>query len=164
MEPRSQRASTEAVLFGSSIQPRIRSIGGGFMSAATGHPVAAGVEAMDDQHGILLDTLNELRHQLDHGSASARLSQQMARLVEFAGMHFDCEERLLRRHGYPALELHSLAHHDLLEKIRYAVDRADRGDHAELERAFAFLRSRYMEHLATLDRQYAEWLNERGVY
>ena len=134
------------------------------MSAATGHLVAVGVQAMDDQHGILMDTLNELRQQLDRGNASARLSQQMARLVEFAGMHFDCEERLLQRHGYPEVEQHSQAHQDLLEKIRYAVERADRGDNAELQRSFAFLRSRYMDHVTTLDRQYAEWLNARGVF
>jgi len=134
------------------------------MSTATGHPVAVGVQAMDDQHGILMETLNELRQQLARGHASARLAAQMSRLVEFAGMHFDCEERLLRRHGYPELEGHSLAHQDLLEKIRYTVDRADRGDDAELQRSFAFLRSRYMDHVSTLDRRYAEWLNARGVY
>jgi hemerythrin len=134
------------------------------MSAATGQSIAVGIQAMDDQHEILIDTLNELRQQLSRGNASARLSQQMARLVEFAGMHFDCEERLLRRHGYPNAEEHSTAHQDLLDKIRYAVDRADRGDDAELQRSFGFLRSRLMDHVSTFDRQYAEWLNARGVY
>jgi hemerythrin len=134
------------------------------MSAATGHFVAVGIEPMDDQHGILMDTLNELRQQLARGNGSARLNQQMARLVEFADMHFACEESLLRRHGYPDLEQHCAAHQDLLEQIRYTFDRADRGADAELQRSFGFLRSRFIDHVATMDRQYAEWLKARSVF
>jgi hemerythrin len=133
------------------------------MSAVTGQSVAVGIEAMDDQHEILMDTLNVLRQQLARGNASARLGQQMAHLVEFADMHFGCEESLLRRHGYPGLEQHSTAHQDLLEQIRYAVDRADRGADADLQRSLGFLRSRFIDHVATMDRQYAEWLHARGI-
>ncbi len=32
------------------------------------HECLVGVQAMDDQHGILMDTLNELRVMLLHGS------------------------------------------------------------------------------------------------
>jgi hemerythrin len=46
---------------------------------------------MDEQHGILLDTLNMLRRQLAQGQRAARISDQLVRLVEFTEMHFGCE-------------------------------------------------------------------------
>jgi hemerythrin-like metal-binding protein len=119
---------------------------------------------MDDQHGILLDTLNALRQQLARGNGSARLIEQMARLIEFTDMHFGCEESLLRRYGFPGLEQHHAAHQRLMKEIRQTVSRADRGDDAELHRTLGFVRGKYMEHVEGLDREYSQWLNDRGVY
>jgi hemerythrin len=134
------------------------------MSAATGQSCAVGIRAMDDQHGILIDTLNELRQQLERGSGNAKLCQQMARLVEFADMHFSCEENLLRRHGFPGLEAHCEAHQNLLDQIRHAVGAADRTSEAEFLRVLTYLRGQYRDHVETLDRQYGEWLNAHGIY
>jgi hemerythrin-like metal-binding protein len=134
------------------------------MSAATGQSFAIGIPAMDDQHGILIDTLNELRQQLTCGNGAAKLSLPMARLVEFADMHFGCEESLLRRHGFPGLKAHCEAHQSLLDQIRHAVGTAERGSEAEFLRVLTFLRGQFRDHVETFDRQYAEWLNERGLY
>ena len=133
-------------------------------SVATHRSEVVGVQAMDDQHGILLDTLNALRQQLARGNGSARLTEQMARLIEFADMHFGCEESLLRRYGFPGLEQHHAAHQRLMKEIRQTVSRADRGDDAELHRTLGFVRGQYMEHVEGLDREYSQWLNDRGVY
>ena len=133
-------------------------------SVATHRSEAVGVQAMDDQHGILMDSLNTLRHQLARGNGSARLAEQMARLIEFTDMHFGCEESLLRRYGFPDLEQHHAAHQRLLDQIRQVVGRADRGDDAELHRMLGFLRGQYVEHVEGLDREYSRWLNDRGVY
>lgn len=124
---------------------------------------AAGVQAMDDQHGILVDTLNALRQQLAHGNGRAKLNEQMARLVEFTDMHFGCEESLLRRHGFPGLERHRAAHQSLMDQIRFAVSHAEFGDEAELHRMLGFVRGQCLEHVEGLDREYSRWLNERGV-
>ncbi|MGA8668437.1 MAG: hemerythrin family protein [Terracidiphilus sp.] len=133
-------------------------------TVATHRSEVVGVQAMDDQHGILMDTLNALRQQLARGNGSARLNEQMARLIEFTDMHFGCEESLLRRYGFPGLEQHRAAHQRLMEQIRQAVSRADRGDDAELHRMLGFVRGQYVEHVEGPDREYGRWLNERGVY
>jgi|ERR1700733_9991560 len=134
------------------------------MGTVTSQSLVVGVEAMDDQRGILMDTLNELRQQLNRGNGSTKLSPQLVRLVEFAEMHFGCEESLLRRYGFPNIEEHSAAHQELLDQMRHAVDRAERGADAEFHRSLSFLRGQYIAHVEKLDRKYAEWLNARGVY
>lgn len=122
----------------------------------------AGVQAMDDQHGILVESLNTIGQQLTRGHNSVRLSDQIARLAEFTGLHFGCEESLLRRHGYPRLEEHRQAHQRLMSQINMAVNRAECGDNAELERMLASVRGQYINHVAELDRAYSQWLHSHG--
>lgn len=123
----------------------------------------AGVQAMEDQHDMLVDSLSTIDLHLIRGQSSAFLTEQIARLAEFTGMHFGCEESLLRRHGYPKLEEHRKAHGDLLRQIQRAVGDAERGDHRALEHDLASVRGQYLEHLAGLDREYSQWLHSRGV-
>jgi hemerythrin len=129
------------------------------------HPsVIAGVQAMEDQHGMLVDSLNAIGQQLTGGRAVARLKDQIARLVEFSDLHFGCEESLLQRYGYPRLEEHRRAHRTLMSQFKAAVHRAERGEDVELERVLASVRGQYLEHVEQLDRAYSHWLSARGVY
>lgn len=118
---------------------------------------------MDDQHGILLDTLNALRQQLARGQRAARIRHQLVRLVEFTEMHFECEESLLRRFEFPEVDAHCLAHQALIHDIRGAADRAQRGEGAELHRMLGFVRGQYLEHVKGLDREYSDWINTKGL-
>jgi hemerythrin len=119
---------------------------------------------MDDQHGILMDTLNELRVQLLRGGDRTKISDQLGRLVEFTEMHFDCEESLLDRYEFPGAEAHRVEHRRLLHEIRQAVEHAEHGHATDLQPLLTFLRSWYMEHVEGLDRQYGDWLNQHGIY
>ena len=56
------------------------------------HTCSVGVRAMDDQHGILMDIMNELRQALVRGSGREQLSELLDRLIEFTRMHFWSEE------------------------------------------------------------------------
>jgi len=131
---------------------------------AWNHANFIGVQAMDDQHGILMDTVNELRVQLLHGAPRARIVEQLERLIEFTGMHFDCEETLLERHRYPGLEPHRVEHQRLMNEIRQTLDRIQRGNECDLQPLLDFLRGWYAEHVEKQDRLYGEWLNAQGIY
>jgi hemerythrin len=128
------------------------------------HACVVGVKAMDDQHGILVDTLNELRQQLAHGSDGEELNRQMERLVEFTRLHFGCEESLLERYGFPGLQEHRAAHQRLLHEIDRAAEHGESGETTAFQRRLGSLSTAYMEHLEGFDRQYGSWLNERGIY
>jgi hemerythrin len=131
---------------------------------ATHASALAGIEAMNDQHGIVVDSLSAIDQQLARGKSASRLVKQMVRLAEFTNLHFGCEESLLRRHGFPGLEEHCRAHRDLMSLLKHAVDRAECGDDAELSRALVSARCRYLDHVEQLDRDYSQWLKTRGVY
>jgi hemerythrin-like metal-binding protein len=118
---------------------------------------------MDDQHGILMDTMNELRLALIHGAGREQVSEVLDRLIEFTRMHFSSEEQMLQRSGFPALAAHRAEHQRLLAQILQASHRAQHGEEVQVRPLLLFLRGWYVAHIEGLDREYGPWLNERGV-
>ena len=128
------------------------------------HASSVGVRSMDVQHGILLDTMNEIRQNLMAGCTPEQLDEQSNRLLEFARIHFASEEALLESHGFPGLTEHRAEHERLLDEMRIAVKYGEDGSPQEMRPLVSFLRTGYLEHIEGHDQQYADWLNERGVY
>ena len=128
------------------------------------HACSVGVRAMDDQHGILMDTMNELRLAVLNGRGRERMSELLDRLIEFTRMHYWSEERLLEESGFPGLPAHRAAHHSLLAQMLEAAHRLQYGEGVELGAALDHMRDRYLEHTEGADQEYGPWLNERGVW
>ena len=128
------------------------------------HECIVGVQAMDDQHGILMDTLNELRVTLVHRADRSAICLQLERLIEFSQMHFQSEEQLLQQQGFPSLDEHRIAHKRLLAKLYSALEQINRDEAVHFCSLLEFLPSWYQEHVEQLDQPYGTWLNERGVY
>lgn len=128
------------------------------------HECIVGVQAMDDQHGILMDTLNELRLMLLRGATQRDVCLHLQRLIEFTQMHFQCEEQLLRQESFPAVNEHRAAHRHLLSRLYAALEDANRDGIVDLNTLLEFLPSWYTEHVEILDQPYGAWLNNRGVF
>jgi len=122
---------------------------------------------MDEQHGVLMDTLNDLRLALVHGRGRDQVSDQvsvdLSRLIEFTRMHFSSEERLLEQHGFPGAAEHRNAHQRLLGQIEEAALHTQHNDEVHMRALLLFLRDWYMKHIEDMDSQYGSWLNERGI-
>lgn len=128
------------------------------------HDCIIGVQAMDDQHGILMDTLNELRRMVVRGSDRREICLQLERLIEFTQMHFQSEEQLLVQQGFPDVEDHREAHHSLLGRLYTALEQLHREELIHFSTLLEFLPAWYHEHVEQVDQPYGHWLNERGVY
>jgi len=118
---------------------------------------------MDDQHGIMMDALNDLRLALVQGRGRDQVSEGLNRLIEITRMHFTSEEQLLEQHGFPGLDQHRSAHQHLLSQIEDAASRTQHNDDLHLRSMLLFLRDWYLSHIEDLDSQYSVWLNERGI-
>lgn len=133
------------------------------MGLVTWHRVSTvGVRAMDQQHGVLMDTLNDLRLAAAQG-ARERAEKEFGRLLEFTHQHFLSEERLLEHVGFPALGEHRESHARLMEKMQCALERSQHGQNGEMQAAAVAVRGWLAEHIEQLDQNYGEWLNERGI-
>jgi len=127
------------------------------------HTCAVGVRAMDDQHGILMDTVNELRQALVCGSGREQLSELLDRLIEFTRMHFWSEEQLMAQTGFAGLDEHRAEHHRMLAEILQAAHRLQYGEAIHLRPLLCQLHDGFLEHIERVDQEYGPWLRERGI-
>ncbi len=128
------------------------------------HDCAVGVKAMDDQHGILMDAMNELRLAVVRGGGREQVSQLLDQLIEFTRMHFASEEHLMEQTEFAGLAEHRAEHHRLLAQGLQLAHRLQYGEGVDLSGLLCFLRTSYTEHVADLDQLYGEWLNAHGIY
>jgi len=127
------------------------------------HACSVGVRAMDDQHGILMDTLNELRLATVRGLGREQINEVLDRLIEFTRMHFWSEEQLMEQNKFPGLAEHRSEHQQLLAQILQSSHRVLHGEMMQMRPLLGFLRDSYAEHIGGMDREYGPWMNERGV-
>lgn len=124
---------------------------------------SVGVRAMDQQHGVLMDTLHDIRQAVVQGAGRERVIKELSRLLEFARQHFLSEERLLDQMGFPALDHHRESHARLLQQLESLLERVRHGNAAQIHAAAVAPREWFTDHIEQLDRNYGEWLNERGI-
>lgn len=119
---------------------------------------------MDDQHGIIMDAMNELRLAVVRGGTREQVSELLDRLIEFTRMHFKCEEQLMERSGFPGLTDHRTQHQNMLARLLQSSHRMQYGEGVPLRALLCSLRDGYINHIEGLDRQYGSWLNEQGMH
>jgi len=127
------------------------------------HACGVGVSAMDDQHGILMDAMNDLRLALVRGAGREQVSQLLDQLIEFTRMHFASEEQLMEHTGFPGLAAHRHQHHALLAQGLEAAHRLQYGESVEMHQLLCFMRDWFLKHIEGPDREYGPWLNAHGI-
>ena len=127
------------------------------------HASSVDVRAMDDQHSILMDTINDLRLALMHGRGPEEVSEHLDRLIEFTRMHFRSEEQLMEEAGFPGLAEHRAEHHRMLAEMLQATHCLQHGEGLHTRAMLCTLRAGYIEHIEGLDCEYGPWLNEHGI-
>jgi hemerythrin len=127
------------------------------------HTCTIGVRAMDDQHGILMDTMNEIRLASIRGAGREQIHLLMNQLIEFTEMHFASEEQLMEQNGFPSLAEHRAGHQRLLAHLHESAHWVQHGETVPMRTLLGFLRDAFFEHMEGLDQQFGPWLNERGI-
>lgn len=83
------------------------------------HAYQCGEETIDRQHEDIFLRCNSIVHAVENGDVSCdKLPEMLARLIDELAVHFQYEESVLSRHGYPGLDTHSQQHQALIERAR----------------------------------------------
>jgi hemerythrin-like metal-binding protein len=125
---------------------------------------SVGVEALDDQHNGLFETLNELHDAMAKGQAKNITGPLLQSLVDYTHDHFAAEEALMATTKYPRLIEHRARHHELIQQVNDFVNRFNRGEIALSLPLMQFLREWLTTHIQKEDMAYSGWMNDHGVY
>ena len=127
----------------------------------------AGIRVIDEQHGILLDGLNELRTALKVGEECERVRAILNRLTDLARLHVASEERLLEQHRFPGLAEYHAEHELLLRHLEarptYCNSASRYRQPDSINELADFLRTWFLSHVEEAGSAYGPWLQEHGV-
>ena len=125
--------------------------------------LSVGVETLDKQHVVLIETINELHAAMMKGQARAAAGQILHNLVDYTRDHFAAEEAMMEAAQYPALPAHRLVHRELTRQVEEYVGRYEKGDITLGVHLLNFLSDWLTKHIQGEDKKYGPWLNEHGV-
>ena len=92
------------------------------------HPdLETGIAVIDNQHKRIVDYINQLDKASRTGNR-ALCQNALDGLVDYTSTHFEFEEELLERSGYPFLGAHQKVHRTFIKRIRSFVERSESGE------------------------------------
>jgi hemerythrin len=125
---------------------------------------SVGVKAIDGQHSVLFDIINELHAAMLKGQAQSVTGPLLHKLVKYTHEHFAAEEKLMASVNYMGLASHKVLHRDLVKQVEEYIVRFEKGEIAVNVDLLNFLRDWLTKHILKTDHEYGPWLNEHGVH
>lgn len=126
-----------------------------------------GVQRIDEQHQVLVNTLNEANQRLTNGVSRDLLEQITRDLLSYAIYHFDTEESLMREYGYADRSAtdagsHHQEHRAFSRQVVAIRDGLQNGRLVSREELLSFLNNWLVNHILHTDKKFGVFLREHG--
>ena len=121
------------------------------------------IAQIDKQHKKLVDMINELHAAMKTGQGKDVMGKVLNGLVSYTTTHFETEEKLFREHDYPDAAAHQMEHRAFVAQVMDFKNGFDSGKLTVSVKVMNFLAKWIQDHIQGSDKQYAGFLNEKGV-
>lgn len=123
------------------------------------------IAELDAHHQRLFDILNELFTLMSEGGASDRqIIRVLEELLDYTHYHFDEEEKIMAKMGYPELEAHRKVHQQFIQQMKEFYASAQSGMAIFVATKVANVGVDWLKnHILTVDHQYAEYMKQQGL-
>ncbi|MBI4827354.1 MAG: bacteriohemerythrin [Nitrospinae bacterium] len=154
-------------LFGIVYGNDIRSVAGALLGNGNGKGAliewdedtfSVGIPDMDNQHKKLFNIINRLNADIHAGDTGESARRTLDNLVEYAKLHLDHEEALLRKHHYPNFDSHKQIHDNIRAKVGALYDRYKNGEEGVLVEIMIFLKDWLYSHIQKVDKKYGAYI------
>lgn len=124
---------------------------------------SVGVKEADEQHKMLIATLNELHEAMMNREAKEVLGGILKGMADYVGVHFSFEEDLMKKHGFPGLAEHKKTHQAFVEKVGEFMEKFEKGSLMLSMEVMNFLKDWLKDHIKGTDQKYSEFFKQKGV-
>jgi len=121
------------------------------------------VEEIDNQHKVLVNTINDLYTGMKTGEGKDALEKILNTLADYTVKHFSTEEKYMTQFGYPEYEDHKKEHENFVQKVGAFIEDFKRGKMLLSLEILTFLKSWLADHITGTDRHYIEFFHEHGI-
>ena len=122
------------------------------------------IAQIDQQHKKLVELINALHDAMTKGKAKEVLDKVLNDLVSYCANHFKVEEQLMAGNGYPDYNEHKEKHDKMTAKVLSLKKDVAAGKRLISIDVMKFLEQWLDKHIMGTDRQYAPFLNSKGVH
>lgn len=122
-----------------------------------------GIQSVDNQHQRWIELINDLHDAMQQGKGGEAVNRTLVSILDYTHVHFRHEECLLLQHSYPGYTQHKQLHDGFINKINDLQNRLQKGDILLSMELMKSLRDWLINHIQSVDRQYAPFLKQKGV-
>lgn len=123
-----------------------------------------GISVLDKHHRRLFEILNELFTLMDKGSEDGPILHVIDELLDYTHYHFDEEEKIMEKMGYPELEQHKRLHRDLIDLLKGFAKEAQGGMAIFVAIKVANAGLEWLKnHILSVDHKYYEYMKAQGL-
>lgn len=121
---------------------------------------STGNALVDAYHHIFFQMVEEFSDALQMGDTSS-IPDRIGFLVDYTFMHFQSEERLMEKAGYPDLEAHSHAHEAFRQRVlALHASYQDQADAVSAEEVLRLVQEWFAHHILGEDLRFRPFLSE----
>jgi hemerythrin-like metal-binding protein len=129
--------------------------------------LCTGVDEIDAQHRILINTLNEAHAKLRDDSGAELFEQITRDLLSYALYHFETEEEIMSRLGYAdekpdECSRHLQEHRDFSATVVNARENLKAGKPVDRQQLLSFLNDWLTNHIMKTDKRLVRFMGEKG--
>jgi hemerythrin-like metal-binding protein len=126
-----------------------------------------GVDEIDEQHRILVNTLNEAQEKLSEDASLDTLESITKDLLSYALYHFETEEEMMQEHDYKGkeqkdFESHMKQHRDFSSKVVAIRESIKAGNPIDKDELITFLKNWLINHINKTDKKLGSFLQADG--
>ncbi len=125
---------------------------------------SVGVVELDNHHHQLFEILNDLFTLMAEGAEDRPIIRVIEKLLDYTHYHFDEEEKIMAKMGYPDLEAHRKLHRQLIEQMQGFYSEAQEGMAIFVATKIANIGLEWLkQHILSVDHKYYEYMKKQGL-
>ena len=129
--------------------------------------LVTGVAKIDEQHRILVNSINDANTRLATNASAEMLDQISRDLLSYALYHFETEEELMLQFKYAEAktgdsDTHLRQHRDFSSKVVTVREGIKAGNLISREELLTFLNGWLINHILKMDKQLAAFILSKG--
>ena len=121
------------------------------------------ISSIDTQHQYLVKVIRQLQEAMLEGRAREVIDRVFDEMNTYTKFHFQFEEEMLEKHGYPDLVGHHARHAELIDQLQQLAQQHADGKLSAGTPVMHFLRNWLLDHIGECDKAYAAYLKGKGV-
>ena len=124
--------------------------------------LSTGNPELDVDHGMLVRLFNRLADAMNDHKGKAFCCNGLNKIIQITKVHFDLEQELMARHGYPYVEKHTTEHAMLMRQLVNWKAKFEAGTARNFSGMIQIPEEWLTRHIVTSDRELAEFISSRS--